>query len=74
MAYFDTPGALTISVHQMGMSHVHIHYADMIVQGCGSESLQGDVRFAEVMGLMGASVQWSPYSITIRGVIIIVSR
>ncbi|BDA45168.1 3-phosphoshikimate 1-carboxyvinyltransferase, chloroplastic [Coccomyxa sp. Obi] len=37
------------------------------VEGCGSESLQGDVRFAEVMGLMGADVKWSPYSITITG-------
>lgn len=37
------------------------------VEGCGSESLQGDVRFAEVMGLMGATVEWSPYSITIQG-------
>ena len=37
------------------------------VEGCGSESLQGDVRFAEVMGLMGAKVQWQPYSITITG-------
>jgi 3-phosphoshikimate 1-carboxyvinyltransferase len=30
-------------------------------------STQGDKRFAEVMGLMGADVQWSPYSITITG-------
>ena len=37
------------------------------VEGCGSESLQGDVRFAEVMGLMGADVEWSPYSIKITG-------
>ena len=37
------------------------------VEGCGSESLQGDVRFAEVMGLMGATVEWQPYSITITG-------
>lgn len=37
------------------------------VEGCGSESLQGDVRFAEVMGLMGAKVEWAPYSITITG-------
>lgn len=29
--------------------------------------LQGDVRFAEVMGLMGAKVEWAPYSITITG-------
>lgn len=30
-------------------------------------SLQGDVRFAEVMGLLGAKVEWAPYSITITG-------
>lgn len=29
--------------------------------------LQGDVRFAKVMGLMGAKVEWAPYSITITG-------
>ena len=39
----------------------------MTVEGCGTESLQGDVRFAEVMGLMGATVEWAPYSITITG-------
>mgnify|MGYP001807531957 CR=1 FL=1 len=32
-----------------------------------ANALQGDKRFAEVMGLMGADVQWSPYSITITG-------
>ena len=37
------------------------------VEGCGSESLQGDIRFAEVMGLMGAQVQWQPRSITLTG-------
>lgn len=37
------------------------------IEGCGSESLQGDVRFADVMGLMGAKVEWSPYSIKITG-------
>ena len=39
----------------------------MTVEGCGSESLQGDVRFGEVMALMGAHVQWRPFSITITG-------
>jgi 3-phosphoshikimate 1-carboxyvinyltransferase len=37
------------------------------VEGCGSESLQGDVRFAKVMELMGAKVEWSSYSIKITG-------
>ncbi len=32
-----------------------------------TESLQGDVRFAEVNGLMGSTVQWAPYSNTITG-------
>lgn len=29
--------------------------------------VQGDVRFAEVMEMMGATVKWAPYSITITG-------
>jgi 3-phosphoshikimate 1-carboxyvinyltransferase len=37
------------------------------VEGCGRQSLQGDVRFAEVMELMGAKVEWEDYSITITG-------
>ena len=37
------------------------------VEGCGSESLQGDVRFASVMEQMGAKVEWHPNKITITG-------
>lgn len=37
------------------------------VEGCGSESLQGDVRFASVMEMMGARVEWHPNKITITG-------
>lgn len=36
------------------------------VSGCGSASVQGDVRFASVLEQMGASVKWSPTSITIE--------
>ncbi|KAJ9526190.1 hypothetical protein QJQ45_009654 [Haematococcus lacustris] len=39
----------------------------VVVEGCGSESLQGDVRFAKVMEMLGAEVVWSPYSIKITG-------
>ncbi|KFM24241.1 3-phosphoshikimate 1-carboxyvinyltransferase, chloroplastic [Auxenochlorella protothecoides] len=39
----------------------------LTVHGCGSDSLQGDVRFAEVLGAMGASVDWAPHTITITG-------
>ena len=35
------------------------------VRGCGSESVQGDVAFANVMGQMGATVTCGPESITV---------
>jgi 3-phosphoshikimate 1-carboxyvinyltransferase len=34
------------------------------VVGCGSESVQGDVAFANVLEQMGATVTWSPDAIT----------
>ena len=37
------------------------------VEGCGSDSLQGDVRFAEVLGLMGCEVSYTANSITLTG-------
>jgi len=35
------------------------------VMGCGSESVQGDVKFAHVVEKMGATVEWKPNSITV---------
>ncbi len=35
------------------------------VEGCGSESVQGDTYFATVLGMMGAKVDWTPNSITV---------
>lgn len=35
------------------------------VHGCGTESVQGDVEFANVMEPMSASVMWAPDNITI---------
>merc|ERR1712032_13851 len=35
------------------------------VRGCGSESVQGDVAFADVMEKMGATITWGPESITV---------
>mmetsp|Transcript_24200 Transcript_24200/g.50718 ORF Transcript_24200/g.50718 Transcript_24200/m.50718 type:complete len:493 (-) Transcript_24200:219-1697(-) len=35
------------------------------VRGCGSESVQGDVAFADVLEQMGATVTWAPESITV---------
>eukprot|EP00178_Gracilaria_changii_P025233 TRINITY_DN776_c0_g1_i1.p1 TRINITY_DN776_c0_g1~~TRINITY_DN776_c0_g1_i1.p1 ORF type:complete len:487 (+),score=87.05 TRINITY_DN776_c0_g1_i1:272-1732(+) len=35
------------------------------VRGCGSESVQGDVQFANVLEQMGARVEWDKNSITV---------
>jgi len=37
------------------------------VEGCGSESVQGDVGYANVMEQMGCHVKWSPHSVTLTG-------
>uniref|UniRef100_A0A0D3GCF5 3-phosphoshikimate 1-carboxyvinyltransferase n=1 Tax=Oryza barthii TaxID=65489 RepID=A0A0D3GCF5_9ORYZ len=37
------------------------------VQGCGTTSLQGDVKFAEVLEMMGAKVTWTDTSVTVTG-------
>ncbi|MGK5092670.1 3-phosphoshikimate 1-carboxyvinyltransferase [Deltaproteobacteria bacterium TL4] len=37
------------------------------VEGCGSDSIQGDSEFATILGQMGADVQWDAHSITVTG-------
>ena len=37
------------------------------VRGCGSESVQGDARFAELLERMGAEVRWEAEAIEVRG-------
>ena len=37
------------------------------VEGCGSESLQGDVRFAEELERMGCKVEWEANAVTVTG-------
>ncbi|XP_024362943.1 3-phosphoshikimate 1-carboxyvinyltransferase 2 [Physcomitrium patens] len=37
------------------------------VEGCGTTSLQGDVKFAEVLEKMGATVQWGDHTVTVTG-------
>ncbi|CAI9786010.1 unnamed protein product [Fraxinus pennsylvanica] len=37
------------------------------VEGCGTSSLQGDVKFAEVLEKMGAKVTWTENSVTLKG-------
>src|SRR5262249_40021044 len=37
------------------------------VEGCGSDSLQGDARFADVLGRMGARIRYEPAAIEVEG-------
>lgn len=37
------------------------------LHGCGSQSIQGDVHFAETLAQMGALVSWEEQSITVEG-------
>jgi 3-phosphoshikimate 1-carboxyvinyltransferase len=37
------------------------------VEGCGADSLQGDIGFAQVLQQMGASVEMTPHSVTVTG-------
>lgn len=37
------------------------------VEGCGTSSLQGDVKFAEVLEKMGCKVSWTENSVTVTG-------
>jgi len=37
------------------------------VEGCGSDSLQGDARFADLLQRMGATVRWQPDAIEVTG-------
>ena len=39
----------------------------MKVIGCGTDSLQGDTKFAETMELMGAKVEWGKNDVTVTG-------
>jgi 3-phosphoshikimate 1-carboxyvinyltransferase len=37
------------------------------IEGLGRDSLQGDVRFADVLAQMGATVEWSDDAVRVRG-------
>ncbi|GBG78110.1 hypothetical protein CBR_g26047 [Chara braunii] len=39
----------------------------VLVEGCGTDSLQGDVKFAGVLERMGAKVEWTAHSVRVTG-------
>eukprot|EP00892_Ulva_mutabilis_P006811 jgi/Ulvmu1/4501/UM002_0227.1 len=71
MQTYQTPGSVFVEGDASSASYflagATMTGGKIRVVGCGSESVQGDVRFAEVMRLMGAHVEYEPNAITLTG-------
>lgn len=68
-AKYQSPGSILVEGDASSASYfiagAAITGGTVTVRGCGSESVQGDVAFADVMEQMGATVTWAPDSITV---------
>ena len=66
---YASPGSILVEGDASSASYfiagAAITGGTVTVRGCGSESVQGDVAFADVMEQMGATVTWEPESITV---------
>jgi 3-phosphoshikimate 1-carboxyvinyltransferase len=66
---YKSPGTILVEGDASSASYflagATITGGTITVRGCGSDSVQGDVAFANVMEQMGATVTWAPDSITI---------
>mmetsp|Transcript_13568 Transcript_13568/g.21831 ORF Transcript_13568/g.21831 Transcript_13568/m.21831 type:complete len:482 (+) Transcript_13568:88-1533(+) len=66
---YKSPGSILVEGDASSASYfiagAAITGGTVTVRGCGSESVQGDVAFANVMEKMGATVTWAPESITV---------
>jgi len=66
---YESPGSILVEGDASSASYfiagAAITGGTVTVRGCGSESVQGDVAFANVMEQMGATVTWAPESITV---------
>jgi len=66
---YTSPGSILVEGDASSASYfiagAAITGGTVTVRGCGSESVQGDVAFADVMEKMGAKVTWAPDSITV---------
>jgi 3-phosphoshikimate 1-carboxyvinyltransferase len=67
--HYVSPGSILVEGDASSASYflagATISGGTVTVRGCGSDSVQGDVAFANVMEQMGATVTWAPDSITI---------
>lgn len=68
-AAYKSPGTILVEGDASSASYfiagAAITGGMVTVRGCGSDSVQGDVAFANVMEQMGAVVTWAPESITV---------
>ena len=66
---YKSPGSILVEGDASSASYfiagAAITGGTVTVRGCGSDSVQGDVAFANVMEQMGATVTWAPESITV---------
>lgn len=66
---FRSPGEIAIEGDASSASYFlaggAITGGPVTVHGCGAASIQGDVRFADVLGQMGATVTWTDDTITV---------
>lgn len=66
---YVTPGEIFVEGDASSASYflagAAISGGNVTVKGCGKSSVQGDVEFARVLEMMGASVEWKDTSITV---------
>lgn len=66
---YVTPGEVYVEGDASSASYflagAAISGGNVTVRGCGKSSVQGDVEFARVLEMMGASVEWKDTSITV---------
>ncbi|CAE8581165.1 unnamed protein product [Polarella glacialis] len=66
---YVSPGTYYVEGDASGASYflggAAITGGPVTVEGCGSTSVQGDIKFANVLEQMGCTVEWKPNSITV---------
>jgi len=68
---YRSPGSIFVEGDASSASYflagAAITKGTVTVKGCGTDSLQGDARFAEVLEEMGAKVEWEPQQVELTG-------
>ena len=68
---YRSPGSIFVEGDASSASYflagAAITKGTVTVKGCGTDNLQGDARFAEVLEKMGAKVEWEPQQVKLTG-------